>query len=117
MSVPGLRRCLEDKIRSFVNCVAGSVDRVVQASARAWGVNKEVLRRSAGRRCNSGEPTTTKCRLRAFHGNANRELATEILDSAEAVPSRVSEAHRVVDVNRHRQNFLAVLDALAGLRR
>ena len=56
-------RCLENHVRGLVDRVAGSVERVIQTAASTWGVDKEVLCRSAGRRCDSGEPATTERRL------------------------------------------------------
>src|SRR6266404_2611908 len=109
-------RCLKHDVRGLVDRVASSVERVIQTSPGPGRIHEEVLRSRTRCRRKRREPSPADGCLRPFHGNADRVFATEILDNAEAVPPRVSEAHRVVHVDRHRQNLLAVLDALPGLR-
>ena len=115
MSEPGIRRRLEHDVRGLVDRVAGSVEGVIQSAASPGRIHEEVLRSARCRR-KRREPSPADGCLRSFYGNAHRILATEILDSAESVRPRVSEAHRVVDVDRHRQNLQAIGDALPGFR-
>ena len=58
------------------------------------------------------EAAAADCRLWPFDRNRESELAAEVLHDAEAVLARPSEADGILRIDRQRNPFLAVVDAL-----
>src|SRR6185312_5602174 len=83
-----------------------AVESVVQTAGIAWRAEEEVRWRVGSRECN----------LRIFDRSTEPELVVEVLGNTETVLARPTEADCVLWVNRHRQRFCSIVQALPGFR-